>query len=53
MAALDFDQVVEAAERAASIYRDGEPVEIENVVRMVTPDFAFIVEVERCRAKVA
>jgi ketosteroid isomerase-like protein len=45
-------QVVETAERAASIYRDGEPVEIENVVKVVTPDFAFIVEVERCKAKV-
>ena len=39
-------------ERAASNYREGEPVRFENVVKVVTPDLGFIVEIERSRAKV-
>lgn len=45
-------QIVEIVERAASNYREGEPVKFENVVKVVTPELAFIVEVERSRAKV-
>ena len=39
-------------ERAASNYRDGEIVGFENVAKYVTPEFAYIVEVERYKAKV-
>ena len=39
-------------ERAASNYRDGEIVSFENVAKYVTSELAYIVEVERYRAKV-
>jgi ketosteroid isomerase-like protein len=39
-------------ERAASNYRDGEIVGFENVAKYVTPELAYIVEVERYKAKV-
>jgi ketosteroid isomerase-like protein len=39
-------------ERAASRYRDGEVVGFENVATYVTSELAYIVEVERYRAKV-
>jgi len=39
-------------ERAASNYRDGEIVSFENVAKYVTAELAYIVEVERYRAKV-
>ena len=40
-------------ERAASLYRDGEFTAFENVVKYVTPELAFIVEVERFKVKIA
>ena len=40
-------------ERAASLYRDGEFTAFENVVKYVTPELAFIVEVERFEVKIA
>jgi ketosteroid isomerase-like protein len=40
-------------ERAASNYRDGEIVGFENVAKHVTPELAYIVEVERYKAKVS
>ena len=40
-------------ERAASLYSDGEFTAFENVVKYVTPELAFIVEVERFRVKIA
>jgi len=39
-------------ERAASNYRDGEITGFENVAKYVTPELAYIVEVERYQAKV-
>ncbi len=45
-------KVVETAESAASNYRDGEPIHFETVVKVVTPDLAFVVENERSRVKV-
>ena len=39
-------------ERATSNYRDGEIVGFENVAKYVTPELAYIVEVERYKAKV-
>jgi len=46
-------KVVETAERAASNYRDGEPIHFENLVKVVTPDLAFVVENERSKVKVS
>ena len=38
-------------ERAASFYRDGEVVRFDNVATYATPELAYIVEVERYRAR--
>lgn len=45
-------KVVETAERAASNYRDGEPIHFETLVKVVTPDLAFVVENEQSKVKV-
>jgi ketosteroid isomerase-like protein len=47
-----WKQVAETMERAATQYRDGEVDDFELVAKYVTPDLAYIVEVERYRAKV-
>ncbi len=45
-------RVAETAERAASYLRDGKPIHFETVVKVVTPDLAFVVENERSKVKV-
>jgi hypothetical protein len=45
-------QIADAAGRAASNYRDGSAIGFENVARCVTPDLAYILEIERFEAKV-
>jgi ketosteroid isomerase-like protein len=50
--ACGWEQVAATMERAASLYRDGEITGFENVVKYVTPELAFIVEVERFKVKV-
>ncbi len=47
-----WKQVAETMERAASNYRDGELTSFENVTKYVTPDLAYIVEVEWFKVKV-
>ena len=47
-----WEQAAATMERAASRYRDGEIVGFENVAQYVTPELAYIVEVERYKAKV-
>jgi ketosteroid isomerase-like protein len=47
-----WDEVAAAGERAASQLRDGEMVGFETIEKHVTPEFAYIVRVERARAKV-
>jgi ketosteroid isomerase-like protein len=44
--------VAEAMERAASHYRDGDATSFESITKRVTPDLAYLVEVERLRSKV-
>jgi ketosteroid isomerase-like protein len=46
-------QVHETFERASSQYKDGEVRSFENLARLVTPDLAYIVEVERYAVKIA
>lgn len=48
-----WEQVEAAMDRAASFLRDGEQVGFERIVTVVTPDLAFIVEIEQTRARVA
>jgi ketosteroid isomerase-like protein len=47
-----WQQVAETMERAASLYRDGEMIGFENISTLVTADLAYIVEVERIKAKI-
>ena len=47
-----WKQVAETMERAASLYRDGEVTGFENVAKYVTADLAYIVEVERIKARI-
>jgi ketosteroid isomerase-like protein len=50
--ARGWDEVAKTLERAASHYRDGEATGFENLAKYLTADLAYIVEVERCKAKV-
>ena len=45
------EQVEKTLERAASHYRDGQIVGFEPVAKYVTPELAYIVEVERSQIK--
>jgi ketosteroid isomerase-like protein len=45
-------EVEERLGRAAANYREGEIDSIETVVKLVTPELAYLVELERYRAKV-
>ena len=47
-----WDEVALTMERAASQFRDGEYVGIETIEKHVTPEIAYVVRVERARAKV-
>jgi ketosteroid isomerase-like protein len=47
-----WEQAAATIERAASNYKDGEIVGFESVAKYVTPELAYIVEVERYKAKV-
>ena len=47
-----WEQVAATGERAASQFRDGEKVGFDIVAKYVTPELAYIVELERVKAKV-
>src|SRR5919206_2339819 len=47
-----WDEVAAATERAASNFRDGENIGFEVIERYVTAELAYVVRVERARAKV-
>jgi len=46
-----WEQVAEVMEHAASVSRDGEFVGAEIIERYVTPELAYVVEIERAKAK--
>jgi ketosteroid isomerase-like protein len=50
--AIGWPQVAETIERAASNYRDGGATGFEALAMSVTPDLAYLVEIERFQAKV-
>jgi ketosteroid isomerase-like protein len=50
--ARGWDEVAKTLERAASHYTDGEATGFENVAKYITPELAYTVEIERCKAKV-
>jgi ketosteroid isomerase-like protein len=47
-----WDQVAATMERAASQFRDGEYVGIETIEKLVAPELAYVVRVERAKARV-
>ena len=47
-----WEQVAATMERAASQLRDGEIVGYEIIEKHVTPELAYVVEIERAKAKV-
>ena len=47
-----WEQVAQTAGHAASLRRDGEMVAIEIIAKYVTPELAYVVEIERAKAKV-
>jgi ketosteroid isomerase-like protein len=46
------ENVISTMERATGHYKDGEVIAFESVAKHVTPDLAYVVEVERYKAKV-
>ena len=50
--ARGWDEVAAVGERAASRFRDGEIVGLETIEKYVTDGLAYVVRVERARAKV-
>jgi ketosteroid isomerase-like protein len=50
--ARGWDEVAAATERAASQFRDGEIVGYETIGKHATPELAYVVRVERARARV-
>ena len=47
-----WDEVAKAAEHAASQVRDGEFVSAEIIEKNVTPELAYVVEIEQAKAKI-
>ena len=50
--AVGWDRVAETMERAASNYKDGRATGFDTLATCVTPELAYLVEVERFEAKV-
>jgi ketosteroid isomerase-like protein len=46
-------EVEDRLERAAGTFRDGEIVGFETIAKSVTSELAYLVEVEKCKTKVA
>lgn len=47
-----WEQVAKATEHASSLRREGEIIGFETVTKYVTPELAYIVEIERAKAKI-
>ena len=47
-----WKQVAQILEHAASLCRDSNMVAIEIIAKYVTPELAYVVEIERAKAKV-
>jgi ketosteroid isomerase-like protein len=50
--ALGWDEVAKTIERAAEPFRDGEFLSAEIVHKHASPEFAYVVEIERGEAKI-
>jgi ketosteroid isomerase-like protein len=47
-----WERIAEAEEHAASLRRDGEATGFEIIAKYVTPELAYVVQIERLQAKV-
>ena len=47
-----WELVAETAARAAAPFRDGQMISFETVAKHVTPEFGYVVEIERGEAKI-
>src|ERR687897_2655764 len=47
-----WDEVAKVSDRTASQVRDGELVSVEIVEKLVTSELAYVVEIERTKAKI-
>ena len=47
-----WEQVAQTMERAASQFRDGEITSFEIIEKHVTPELAYVVHIERAKAKI-
>ena len=47
-----WDEAARTMERAAARYRDGEIVGFENVAKYVTPELAYVVQIDHLESKV-
>jgi ketosteroid isomerase-like protein len=47
-----WDEVAATIERAASPFRDGQVVSVEIIEKHITPELAYVVEIERGEAKI-
>jgi len=47
-----WDEVAKVGDRAASQVRDGELVSVEIIEKLVTAELAYVVEIERPKAKI-
>ena len=47
-----WEQVAKASEHAASQVRDGEITSVETVAKHVTAELAYVVQIERAKAKI-
>jgi ketosteroid isomerase-like protein len=50
--ARGWEQVAATTDRAASQFRDGEVTSFENIAKYVTPELAYVVWIERQKARV-
>jgi len=50
--AIEWAQVAQAMDRAASNYRDGSATSFETLAAYVTPELAYLLEIERFDARV-
>ena len=50
--ARGWEQIAATLEHAASQFRDGENVGFETVAKYITPELAYVLEIERAKVKV-
>jgi ketosteroid isomerase-like protein len=47
-----WDKITEVVEHAASLRRGGKTISFETVAKLVTPELAYVVEIEQAESKV-